>query len=374
MVNQYKQRFFIPKGIYLLNHSVGCLPKRTALEKERFFDLWKLQGGEAWDQWLSLINEFCHSLSTLLHGNPDEFCPQTNVSSAVCKILHSLPHRKNRSKLILSEADFPSIGFALSQMERMGYQIEFLPTKDGNFSLERWKQHLTKDTQLVFMTHITYGNSFLNPVTEIIKYAKEQGVITVVDIAQSAGLVPINVRVWNADFVVGSSIKWLCGGPGAAFLWVNSESLFNFEPIDVGWFSHENPFEFDIYNFQYAKNAKRFWGGTPSVLPFVIAQVSIDEINSIGVDKIQVHNQILTELFIHAVCAKKLTVSTPLEPSQRGGTVAIQFSHPQKVYERFKQENIFIDMRPSFGLRFSPHIYNDEQEIEKVIALMQAGD
>jgi kynureninase len=374
MVNQYKQRFFIPEGIYLLNHSVGCLPQKTALGKEYFFDLWKFEGGNAWEEWLKLIDEFCKSLSTLIHSNSEEICPQTNVSSAVCKILHSLPLRQGRSKILLSEFDFPSMGFALSQMERSGYQIQFLPIKDNQLFLDTWKQHLTKDTQLAFITHVNYGNSLLNPVKEIIQYAKEQGIFTVVDIAQSASVVPIDVTIWNADFVIGSSIKWLCGGPGAAFLWANSESVLNFAPVDVGWFSHENPWEFNIHNFQYAKNAKRFWGGTPSVLPFVIAKVGIDEINSIGVDKIRCHNLVLTERLIQAAQIKRLNVLTPTEASQRGGTVVIQFNHPQKAYEKFKKENIFIDIRQNFGLRFSPHIYNDGEEIDKIIHVMQDED
>ena len=366
-----KQDFFIPNGIYLLNHSVGCLPRKTALVKEEFFDLWQSKGGDAWGEWLSFIDGFCHSLSTLLNGNPDEFCPQTNLSSAISKILMSLPPRPGRSKIVLSEMDFPSIGFAISQMERLGYQIEVMPAENSRFSLESWKKYLTKDVELVFITHVIYGNSFLNPVQDIIDYAKEQDITTVVDIAQSVGFVPIDVHKWNGDFVIGSCIKWLCGGPGAGFLWVNSEKVLNFSPLDVGWFSHENPFEFDINNFRYAKTAKRFWGGTPSVIPFAIAKLSIDTINSIGVNPIRLHNQALTQRLIETALANNLTVCTPLEPTQRGGTVVIAFPNPMEAYERFKEANILIDMRPNFGLRFSPHIYNDEVEIEQVIDLLR---
>lgn len=371
-MNQYKQHFFIPEGVYLLNHSVGCLPQTTALAKEHFFDLWKSKGAEAWEEWLSFIDEFCHALSSLMHGQPSEFCPQTNLSSAVCKILHSLPLRQGRTKLLISEIAFPSMGFALSQMERMGYQIEFLPAKASKCSLDTWKQHLTKNTQLAFITHVNYGNSYLNPVTEIVQAAKEQGIFTIVDIAQSVGVIPIDVSSWDADFVVGSSIKWLCGGPGAGFLWANSNSILDFVPMDVGWFSHENPFEFDISNFRYAKNAKRFMGGTPSVLPLEIAKVSINEINSIGVEKIRLHNLGLTAHLIQAAQLKGFTICTPIDDGQRGGTVVLQCSHPQKLYERFKQAKIFIDIRPNFGLRFSPHIYNDAKEIEKVIEILHS--
>jgi len=366
-VNPYKQQFFLPDGIYLLNHSVGCLPQKTDKEREHFFDLWKSQGSQAWEQWLNLINGFCHALSGLLNGYPDEFCPQTNISSAVSKVLLSLPPRKDRTKILLSQMDFPSIGFSLSQMERFGYEVEFVPSESGRFSLERWKQHLTTDTQLVFVTHAIYGNSFLNPVKEIIQYAKEQDIFTIVDIAQSAGVIPIDVSLWNADFVVGSSVKWLCGGSGAGFLWANSAGISRFTPMDVGWFSHENPFEFEIGNFRYDKTARRFWGGTPSVLPFAIAKSSIEVINSIGVDKIRIHNQALTERLIQAALERKFKVHTPLESAQRGGTVVIEFADSLKAYNHFKQAKILVDIRPNFGVRFSPHIYNDEEEIEKVI-------
>ncbi len=370
-MNKYKQDFFLPQGTYLLNHSVGCLPCQTAREKEDFFNLWKCQGGEAWDKWLLSINEFGQSLASLLNGSSEEFCPQTNISSAVSKILLSLPRRQSREKLIISEMDFPSIGFIMGQMERLGYKLKIIPSECGTFSLERWKEYLTEDTQLVFITHVIYGNSFMNPVREIVEYAKKQGIFTLVDIAQSVGVVPINLRAWNADFVVGSSIKWLCGGPGAGFLWANTEAISQFCPLDVGWFSHENPFEFDIANFRYSNTAKRFWGGTPSVIPFVIAKSSIDMINHIGVEKIRTHNQYLTETLIQTALANNLTVKTPISPPRRGGTVAIDFKKPQQVFESFKQENIFIDMRPGFGLRFSPHIYNDYEEIKKVSTLLK---
>lgn len=365
-----KQDFFIPHGIYLLNHSVGCLPRTTALVKEEFFEMWKLKGGEAWGEWLNLLDGFCHSLATLLNGYPDEFCPQTNLSSAISKILLSLPLRRDRNKIVISEMDFPSIGFAISQMKRMGYQIEVIPAQNGRLSLESWKKYLTPDVELALITHVSYGNSFLNPVKEIIDYAKEKGIITVVDVAQSVGVVPIDVHQWNGDFVIGCCIKWLCGGPGAGFMWVNSEKVTNFQPMDVGWFSHENPFEFDINNFRYAKTAKRFWGGTPSVLPFAIAKLSIDTINRIGVNLIRQHNQRLIQRLIEAAVAQNLKVCTPLDSSQRGGTVAIAFPNPMDAYQRFKEANILIDMRPNFGLRFSPHIYNDEAEIDQIVDLL----
>jgi selenocysteine lyase/cysteine desulfurase len=368
-----KQDFLLPGGAYLLSHSVGCLPLAAREAADRFFAQWAAQGGEAWDGWLASIGGFQQSLATLLNGEAEGFCPQANISSALTKILSSLPRRKGKTKLLLSELDFPSAGFALAQAERAGYTVEFIPADSDTSSLECWQHHLTPDTQLVLITHVLYGNSRLNPVAEIIRCAQRREVFTLVDVAQSAGVVPIDLRAWNADFVVGSAVKWLCGGPGAGFLWANPDGVERFKPTDVGWFSHEDPFEFEIQSFRYAPDARRFWGGTPSVLPYVIAGASIDLVNRVGVANVRAHNQALTERLVSAALGRDLTLRTPHDPARRGGTVCIAFRDPQRVCRRLKEEGIFVDVRPGYGVRFSPHIYNDAEEIDHAIASIEGA-
>ncbi|HWS89112.1 MAG TPA: aminotransferase class V-fold PLP-dependent enzyme [Pyrinomonadaceae bacterium] len=369
----HKQDFLLPEGAYLLSHSVGCLPRAAREAADRFFAQWGAQGGEAWDGWLASIGGFQQSLATLLNGEAAEFCPQANVSSALAKILSSLPRRKGKTKLLLSELDFPSAGFALAQAERAGYTVEFIPADCDTSSLECWQHYLTPDTQLVLITHVLYGDSRLNPVAEIIRCAQRQEVLTLVDVAQSAGVVPIDLRAWNANFVVGSAVKWLCGGPGAGFLWANPAGVERFEPADVGWFSHEDPFEFDIQSFRYAPDARRFWGGTPSVLPYVIARASIDLVNRIGVGRVRAHNQALTERLVRAALERGLTLRTPHDPARRGGTVCVAFPDPQRVCRRLKEERIFVDVRPAYGVRFSPHVYNDAEDIDRAVASFEAA-
>jgi kynureninase len=369
----HKQDFLLPDGTYLLSHSVGCLPRAASEAAGRFFELWGTRGGEAWDGWLAAIGDFQQSLATLLNGEAAEFCPQANISSALTKILSSLPRRKGKTKLLLSELDFPSAGFALAQAERSGYTVEFIPAESDTSSLECWQQHLTPDTQLALITHVLYGNSRLNPVAEVIRRAQRHEVFTLVDVAQSAGVVPIDLREWNADFVVGSAIKWLCGGPGAGFLWANPAGVERFEPTDVGWFSHEDPFEFRIQSFRYAADARRFWGGTPSVLPYVIARASIDLVNSIGVGRVRAHNQALTERLVRAALERGLTLRTPHDPARRGGTVCVAFPDPRRVCQQLKEAKVFVDVRPAYGVRFSPHVYNDAEDIDHAVASFEAA-
>jgi selenocysteine lyase/cysteine desulfurase len=368
-----KQDFILPEGAYLLSHSVGCLPRAAREAADRFFESWATEGGEAWDGWLSSIDDFRRSLAALLDGEAADFCPQPNISSALSKILSSLPRRAGKTKLLLSELDFPSAGFALAQAERAGYTVDFIPAESDTGSPECWEQRLTPDTQLALVTHVLYGNSRLNPVADVIDCAKRQEVFTVVDVAQSAGVVPIDVREWGADFVVGSAVKWLCGGPGAGFLWANPAGVGRFEPTDVGWFSHEDPFEFRIRDFRYAADARRFWGGTPSVLPYVVAGAGIDVVNRLGVEHVRAHNRALTERLVSAALERGLTLRTPQDPEQRGGTVCVAFKDPQRACRRLKEAGVFVDVRPAYGVRFSPHVYNDAEDIERAVAAFDAA-
>ncbi|HEX7956152.1 MAG TPA: aminotransferase class V-fold PLP-dependent enzyme, partial [Pyrinomonadaceae bacterium] len=267
----------------------------------------------------------------------------------------------------------PSAGFALAQAERAGYTVELIPAESDTSSPECWRRHLTPDTQLALVTHVLYGDSRLNPVADIVRCAQRHEVLTLVDVAQSAGVVPIDLRAWNADFVVGSAVKWLCGGPGAGFLWANPAGVERFEPTDVGWFSHEDPFEFRIQNFRYAADARRFWGGTPSVLPYVVARASIDLVNRVGVGRVREHNRALTERLVRAVLERGLELRTPHDPARRGGTVCVAFADSQRVYQQLKEAKIFVDVRPAYGVRFSPHIYNDAEDIDHAVAALEAA-
>jgi selenocysteine lyase/cysteine desulfurase len=206
------------------------------------------------------------------------------------------------------------------------------------------------------------------PVSDICALARERAIMTVVDVAQSAGVVPIDADDWSADFVVGSCVKFLCGGPGAGFLWVNDRVLRDCQPSDVGWFSHADPFEFDIHQFRYADSALRFWGGTPPVLPYAVAANSLETMTNIGIERIRAHSLELTQAIIDSVPRKCLF--TPARPANRGGTVALDFGERQPAAaDALAGAGVHFDIRRT-GIRLSPHIYTTSDEIDSVIACL----
>lgn len=349
--------FHIPDR-YFLSHSVGCLPKTTVQSlQDAILHPWQTKGGNAWPDWLNILGNFRAEMGALLGVTQADICPQSNVSSGLTKILYSLTKRTGRSTILLTKQDFPTIGFVLKQAEQAGYSLRFVEgdITDANV----WRDAMDESVALVHITHAVSNTSHLLPVQDICKSAREHGAISVVDIAQSVGAVPIHIPDWAPDFVIGSSVKFLCGGAGAGLLYAAAHIRAQCQPVDVGWFSHENPFEMDINDFRYAEDAMRFFGGTPSPAPFACALNALKLWQDIGTPyaKIQAGLSELTN------SAPEHMVISPKQASMRGGTFVISPEDREMLRKELSEHNIQHDERNE-GFRFSVHAYTPAKDID----------
>jgi len=353
------------KNVYLLSHSIGRMPA-TAQQatQDHFFSHWQSDQQDIWDHWLNSVDDFRQALAGIFNSHASCFCPQSNISSGLGKVIQSLPTRKDKKVILMCESDFPSAGFVIQQAQALGYRLKVLGADTIVQDIDIWDEALSSEIHTVFISHVQYGTGNRAPVADICELARGRNINSIVDIAQSAGIVPIDLKRWNADVVVGSSIKWLCGGPGAGYLWIHPDFVQQLEPADVGWFSHANPFEFDINNFEYAADSARFWGGTPSVIPYVIAAHSINMINSISVDTVQKHNQSLINKLTHSIDPEFMV--SPKADQLRGGTLVVNPGSREQIEKNLDEAKIMYDAR-SLGLRFSPHIYNTEEHMQLVL-------
>ncbi len=353
------KHYHVPKT-YFLTHSVGCLPKQTSNNVAKdFFGPWQAMGGNAWPDWLGILTRFRNSMGEILGVTGDTICPQNNVSSALTKIIHGLPKRDGRNVILLSEQDFPTIGFALKQAERAGYKLKFIT---GDITdAQVWADALDDTVAVAHITHALSNTSHLLPVADICKAAKFAEIITIVDIAQSVGIVPIHIPDWQADFVIGTSVKFMCGGPGACFMYAAPEMIQISRPIDVGWFSHENPFEMDIRDFRYADDAMRFFGGTPSPAPFAAALSAHTFLNKYGIEAAHSHVQSILDTLVSGL--EDQILASPRSRAQRGGTLVIAPQHRKQFTKGLNTANILYDEREE-GFRFSFHHYTPLKDVK----------
>ncbi len=362
-------RFLPCEGIYLQSHSAGRPPASVAdALGARFIAPWAQGREEPWPRWLAAIEDFRTALGAALGGDPQDFCPQDNLSAGLAKLLGAITPEQGRRVALLHEDDFPSMGFVLG---RAGLTLRFMPREVDPRDVEAWRTRIDETVAVVLVTQVQSNTGRRLPVEQICGIARATGALAVVDIAQSAGVLPMRLAALDADAVLGSCLKWLCGGPGAGFLWVSPRVIPRCAPRDVGWFSHAEPFAFDIHDYRDHPGVLRFWGGTPSVLPFVVATEGLRLIASIGVEAVRAHNLRLSRLLIDAL--PESAVFSPREDAQRGGTVVLQFGAAQPAaVAQLRAIGVRFDDRPT-GMRLSPHIYNTAEEMNRVIAALMAA-
>lgn len=357
--------FDVP-ATYFLSHSVGCLPHtvREALTQS-YLGPW--QSGTNWGDWMPMVEQFRAGIGGLLGVSAQAICPQVNISSGLTKIIHGLPKDSVRDVIVLSRQDFPTIGFVVTMAERAGYRLRFIDGEPTDLAV--WDAAIDQSTAIVHITHALSDSSHLLPVAEITALTKASGAISIVDIAQSLCAVPTPVAQWDPDFVLGTGVKFLCAGPGACFLYAKPTRWAACEPVDVGWFSHENPFEMDIMNFRYADDAMRFFGGTPSPAPLICANAAMALWQTLDTRTVQTKIQFHLDQLMQSV-PPHWRVS-PTDAAQRGATFVIKSDAAETLAQELAKRGVLHDQRKT-GFRFSVHAYTPDQDVEILAEILRA--
>jgi len=359
------EHFQKPDGIYALSHSVGPLTNaaQEALS-EHYLKAWSTFGGDAWPSWLAQTDEFCENIGKVINASAHEICPQNNLAAGFHSFLTAVAKRKGRSRkrVILMHKDaFASMGFVVEGIaETFNLQLHLVDADPND--LAAWHEAFREQNVLAcLITHVHSNTSVKSDVKAIAKIAKQCEAYVCVDIAQSVGIVSIDLTQWNVDAVFGSCVKWLCGGPGAGFMYINDALIKQLQPDPVGWFSHQNPFEFDITHYSPANSAKRFWGGTPSIAPYVIANASIKTLLTIGLDNLAEHNLHLKETLVKNLPDHKVFDHVKQNYENLGGSLCIGSIDKLHTRHKLNEANIKFDERDGI-FRISMHVINTSAE------------
>ena len=233
---------------------------------------------------------------------------------------------------------------------------------------ERTLAAIDEETLLVPISHVLFKSAYLQDAKAIVGRANAVGALVVLDCYQSAGTVPIDVKALDVDFAVGGSVKWLCGGPGAGYLYVRPDLHERLEPTVTGWMAHREPFAFEIGAIDYAPNAFRLLHGTPHVPALYSARSGYEIILEVGVDRIRAKSQRQTQRLIELAQERGVRVTSPRDPARRGGTVTIDVEHGPAVTKELIRREVLVDYRPGAGIRVSPHFYTTDEEVEHTVA------
>ena len=371
---QWRSEFpILDKAVYLISHSLGAMPKRTYARLQEYADIWATRGVRAWAEgWWNMPVTIGDELAKIIGADPGTVVMHQNVSICQSLILSCLEPTPQRNKIVYSELNFPSVMYVYEAHARDGkLRIETVKSDDGiTVPLERMLAAIDEQTLLVPFSHVLFKSAYLQNAKAIIDRAHEVGALVVLDTYQSAGTVPFSVKELNTDFATGGSVKWLCGGPGAGYLYVRPDLQQQLEPKTTGWMAHEAPFAFDT-ELHYANNITRFLHGSPAIPALYAAKSGYEIINEIGVDKIRAKSIRQTEYLIRVAEEAGFEVTSPKNSAERGGTVTVAHENASSIAKELIKREFVIDYRPGAGVRISPHFYTTDNELDLVIEEMK---
>lgn len=363
----------LERAVYLISHSLGAMPKATYDQLHEYADLWATRGVRAWAEgWWEMPVTLGDELAQIIGADPGTVVMHQNVSVCQSLILSCFDPTPERNKIVYSELNFPSVMYVYEAHARNGkIRIETVKSDDGiTVPLERMLAAIDETTLLVPFSHVLFKSAFLQDAKAIIDRAHEVGAMVVLDTYQSAGTVPFSVKELNVDFATGGSVKWLCGGPGAGYLYVRPDLQDKLEPKTTGWMAHEAPFSFDT-KLRYASNVSRFLHGSPAIPALYAARSGYRIINEIGVERIREKSVRQTNYLISLAEEAGFEVTSPKNAAQRGGTVTVGHEHAGAITRELLRREFIVDYRPGAGIRISPHFYTKDEELELVIEEMK---
>src|SRR6187549_3485010 len=343
------------------------MPKRTYEKLHEYADKWATRGVRAWAEgWWDMPVTIGDEVARIIGADPGSVVMHQNVSICQSLVLSCLKPTPQRNKIVYSELNFPSVMYVYEAHARDGnLQIEIVKSDDGiTVPLERMLAAIDETTLLVPFSHVLFKSAFLQDAKAIIDRAHEVGAMVVLDTYQSAGTVPFSVKELNADFATGGSVKWLCGGPGAGYLYVRPDLMGSLRPSHVGWAAHETPFAFQTGEIAYAPGIERFQSGTPNVPALYSARAGYEIVAEIGVPAIRARSLALTRRLLDAAESRGWKLNTPTTDADRGGSVVIDVPDGARVTDELLKRQIIVDYRPNAGIRIAPHFYNSEAEID----------
>ncbi len=372
----YRDRFpILQKTTYLVSHSLGAMPAATRDALIEYADLWASRGVRAWgDRWWMMSIEVGDLIAPLIGAPPGSVVMLPNVTTAEAVVLTSFDYVAPRNRVVIVDGEFPSVRYIYDRLaQRLGAEIVTVPHDASGlgFDLERLLEAIDERTQIVPIGHILFESSYMIDVEAIARRCREVGATLVLDVFQSAGIVPVDVTGWDVPIAVGGVLKWLCGGPGGSFLYVDPKLRPKLEPSFTGWMAHANPFAFEPPPMRFRDDALRFALGTPAVPalyaaregPKVIAEASGGDMRTIRAKSLR-----QTQRIIDLADARGFELRTPREEARRGGSVSVLMPHAKEVAFELNAQDIVCDFRPGAGVRFSPHFYTTDEEVEIAFA------
>ncbi len=369
-----KAMFDLPEGIlYLDGNSLGPVPTAA---KARVQDMMAKEWGDllitGWNKagWMGMPIGLGDRIGRLIGAEPGMVVVGDTLSIKVYQAVASALELNPGRKVVLSDnGNFPTDLYMVDGLLRsLGPDYELRVVDPDKVA-----EHVTEDVAVLMLTEVDYRTGRMHDMKALTELAHANGVLTVWDLAHSAGAVPVDLAGCNADFAVGCTYKYLNGGPGApAFIYVTPRLAPEVRPALSGWLGHESPFAFDL-DYRPGSGIERMRVGTPPVIQMTALASAMDIWDLADMKNVRAKSIELTELFIREVetSCPQLELASPRDPKQRGSQVSFRFGEGYAAMQALIARGVVGDFRAPDIMRFGfTPLYIDENDVKQAANIL----
>ena len=362
----------LENSTYMISNSLGAMPRAVYDSMRAYADSWANRGIRAWEEgWWEMAVGVGDKIAPLIGAGAGDLSLHQNVTLTQAIISSCFDFQSARNKVVMVEQEFPSVQYFYHEQRRHGARIETIRSADPiRIDLDKFLAAIDETTLLVPISQVLFRSSYIVNARAIIERAHRVGAYVILDVFQATGAIPLEVKSLEVDFAVGGVLKWLCGGPGVAYLYVREDLRRKLRPALTGWLAHRRPFGFETGAVDRREDSFGFLNGTPHIPALYACQPGLDLITKIGVRGIREKSLHMTARILAGAKSRGWHVHTPENDAERAGTVSVECPHAAAVCQELVQRNILVDYRPKAGVRISPHFYNTESECDFTLQQM----
>ena len=355
------------KHVYLDHAAVAPVSLRAARAAKEFFDEATSEGAFRWDKWMEEIENVRKVFSELIGSEKNEVAFVRNTSHGISLVASGIDWKSGDS-VVIYKKEFPSNIYPWLNLESEGVNIKFIEPQNAEITLEDIKKLCDDSTRLVSISSVQFTTGFRVDLEPIGKFCRENDILFFVDAIQSLGIIPIDVKKCNIDFVAADGHKWMLSPEGTGIFYCNKEVVDNINPSLIGWKTIVNEFEYEKIDFSIKPNALKFEEGSLPVPGILALGGSVELLMEVGIENIGDEIHRLGNLIIENAKNRGFHVITPEDKTKRGGAVCFSGPFdPDSLRTGLREKNIMVNVRGG-GLRVSPHFYNTDDEISTLFA------
>lgn len=342
----------------------------TRAAAEWYLESWNRTGMD-WDAWMEEVWLAKREFAKLVNASAEEIAVFSSVSEATSAVASALDFTARRRKVVVTEAEFPTIGHVWLAQERRGARVAWVPVRDGAIDPADYDPLIDDETAVVSACHGYYVNGFTQDLAQLAERTHAHEALLYVDAYQTLGTVPVDVKAIRADFLASGNLKFLMGMPGIAFLYVRRELIESLHPAVTGWFGRAYPFTFRVKELDWAPSASRFDTGTPPVMNAYIARAGMEIVTGIGVDRIREWHEVLAQRLIDGGRERGFTLHGAADVSRKTATTAFVVHDSHAVETAMRARGVIPSARGPV-IRLSPHFYNTIADVDAALDALAA--